>query len=465
MKNINKYILASTLALGTVFTSCEEEVLVPVEDNEAVAELLAQIASLENELTTYNLEQKTVSIQNTKLQSYYDSLAVNSPYYEYDQWGNIRRTGYDPETRVQYTVNVLSSANYLQGRIAGVAGASVTVRQGEYTETKEVSSGMAVFEGLIPGQATVVVTAPDHTRAELIVGLYDHDFAGDVENYNAATQVVLYPTSGKDMAIIKGSLYANTTTVNDTLNRRYGNDATIFGDKAGTYVAKPGPYTNFSNYTQFEDEVEQGTIYDNAPNREEIQFEAVPAGFSFYAIARPQESLQEFHSGAGNMLSITYTGLVFDATINNDMTYSVQVPTTTKGGLNIEFQMPQTIAPHTRFTSDTDESIAIDQDGDGTIDYYDYYYNVVGGDEEEGSKEQTFKYFNSTNNPVTVYSLAEGGTAVEVAPNKSADIVRRVITENRYYQAQGIVLEEIGSVRPGQVILENIYVWPYGRTN
>jgi hypothetical protein len=472
MRNINKYILASTLALGAVFTSCEEEVLVPVEDNTQIDAILAEISALENQVYEYNLDSGTVSITNRKLRNTLDSLQGVQR--------ELRNNDGNHDTKVQYTVNVLSAGNFVQGRMAGIAGASVTVSQGAYIETKETDGGMAVFTGLEPGAATVMITSDDHSKVEMDVHFYADGSVSDADYYNAGTQVLLYPVSGKNAATIEGSLLANTNTLNDTLNRKYGTDAAVFGEKAGTYLAEPGVYGNpdgyrYSsvnyNYTQYNSYGETGNIYNNNPEHGSfVQFEKVPASFKLYALAKPDGSLmvngyggmswnsneQGYMHNAGYITNITYTDLVFEATINNDNTYSVTVPAATGNNLSIEFQTTEVIADHTRFTREAD----IWHDSQ-------WYDNVVGAVEEEGSELKTFSYYNSSNNTVDVYSLNGDGSLVTINPNSKGDVARRIITEQFRYQIMGSTLSNGNnlSLEPGQVEFHNLYLWPVSRGN
>lgn len=448
MRNLNKYILASTLALGTVFTSCEEEVLVPVEDNAAATELLNSINTASNQLVDYNLETRTVSIRNAKLERTLDSLYT------------VRSEIYDQETTVQYTVNIISGANYVKGRTAGVTGATVTVRQGEYSETKETAAGLAVFEGLQPGYATVLATAPDHTTIEATVYFNpDGQYSHNANVYNAATRILLYPVSGEMAATISGSLYANTTTVNDTLNRTFGYSP-VFGDSAGTFIAERGIYDDY-NYTQYKDidwvgqywnrENIQNLYYNDAyaetvfPVGQAIQFEAAPASFNLYAIAVPSTQ-PDFESGngyeSGYITNISYSNLIFEATINEDNTYSVTVPASAQG-MNIDFRTTEVIANHTRFT-------------DAEIWYYG-----PGTEETIGSKEMEFTYYNYTDSNVDIYTEQADGTWVGniVTPGESIEVNRNVITEPYRYEIYGSYLES-DQLRTGETEFYNIYLWP-----
>jgi hypothetical protein len=475
MKNINKYILASSLALGAVFTSCEEEVLVPVEDNTEINALLEKISTLESQLYEVNLEKRTVTIQNNELANKLDSIRDVRNELNSLRWN-------DRETEVQYTVNVISAANYVQGRAAGLGGATVTVRQGEYVETQETAGGLALFKGMKQGQASVTVSAPDHGTVEMSVDfLSDGTYSDDAEYYNAGTQVLLFPIAGKNAATVKGSLYANTTTINDTLARYYSDAPEFFGEKAGTYVAEPGIYFS-SNFTQSsENDKVRGNIYfdnvyySNSPSGASIKFEAVPSSFDLYAIAKPSKGHQfDIGSDAGYIRSITYNDMVFKATINDDNSYEVLVPASMGDNLSIDFETSEVIAEHTRFTAPEWKSIGVDQDGDGIIDYYDDYY-VMGGAEELGSEKESFTYYNSEDYTKELYSLNGDGSVVTINPNSSGDVVRRIITETYKYEGYWMSTHRFGyetmlpiesnnavdfDFEPGEVAFQNIYLFP-----
>lgn len=465
MRNINKYILASTLALGTVFTSCEEEILVPVEDNTEIDAMLAEISTLENQVYTYSLENGTVTLANMKLRNMLDSLqAVRNKL----NWNDG-----DHDTKVQYTVNVMSTGNFVEGRASGITGAKVTVSQGAYIESKDTDGGMAVFSGLEPGTAKVTITSADHSSVEMDVHFFNDGSIADGDHYNAGTQVLLYPVSGKNAATIQGSLFANTTTLNDTLNRKYGTN-TVFGAKAGTYLAQPGVYDN-TNYTQYNtpwyDNKVTGNIYydgyyyNSNPQGSAVQFEKVPASFKLYAMARPSGSIlvddqndyynystDEYIRNPGYITSITYSDLVFEAELKADNTYSVVVPAATGSVFTIEFQTTEVIADHTRFTA---------------AEYYreantGQWYWVMGGREEEGSELKSFSYYNSGDYTLDLYSLNGDGSVVTINPNSKGDISRRVITETYRYQIMGSSFGSgtTRSYEPGAVEYNNLYLWP-----
>lgn len=418
MKNINKYIWASALAMGTMLTACEDEVLVPVEDNTAATALLTSISEQDALLTEYNLENNTVTLTNARLRETLDSL--NDARNDLN-WGESR-----DQTEVQYTVNVISAANYLTGRVAGVNGATVTVTQGSYSETKETSSGLAVFSGLQHGEAIVNISAPDHTSAEMVVEFYS-DYSSDADYTNASTIVPLYPVSGENAAVLTGRVMANTTTVNDTLARTYGDDVAIYGDKAGTYISNPGIYsgTNYTDEWGGNDMTPYGATLGAA-----VAFEAVPAAFRLFAVAKPNVS--EFSSGeAGYIVSITYSGLISEASIAADGTYTLTVPASKGGSLALSYETTEVIAPFTEFTN---------PGNNGATDY-------------------TFKYFNNGNGNATVWTEEGDGSNVIIAPNTSMNIVRSIRTRNYEYEIfENSFLQ--GSVKPGEKVINDFYLWP-----
>jgi hypothetical protein len=477
MKNINKYILASGLAIGALFTSCEEEILVPVEDNTEIDALLANINTLQNQLYEYDLEKKTVTISNKEMGSKLDSIQR--------AWEELNYNISNRETEVQYTVNVISAANYVKGRVAGVGGASVTVRQGDYLETQETAGGLALFKGVKQGEATVTVSAPDHGTVEMSVSfLSDGTYSSNAEYYNAGTQVMLFPVAGKNAATIKGSIYANTTTENDTLYRRYADNQEVFGEKATTWVAPIGQFNYWENFTQSEvqgwDNKVIGNIYfdgvykTESPLGASVQFEEVPAAFSLYAIAKPSvghqfdsEFYQQGSYNAGYIRSIIYSDMVFEAAIQDNGSYSVTVPASMGNNLIIEFQTTEVIAEHTRFTALEQKSIGVDEDGDGNVDYYNDY-EVMGGAEEIGSVKKTFTYYNSDDYTKELYSFNGDGSVVTINPNSTGEITRRVITETFKYELRGywMHIESGGEMNfePGQVQYNNLFLWPVSRT-
>lgn len=452
MIKINKkYIPVFAVACCSLFAACEDDDTVSAEANTEIAGLLQEINTLDNQLTEYNLEKRTVTLTNRKLKKTLDSLRIT--------YTDFRENGYKT-TEVQYSVNVISTANYAQGRSSGLSGATVTVKQGDYEETKETSSGIAVFSGLKEGEAYVSVASPDHTKADMVVHfMADGVYSNNSNYYNASTQVLLYPVSGKNTATIKGNVHANTSTLNDTLNRVFGYSG-IFGERANKFVAKPGPFPFYENYTQeniFSNRMMQNPYfqyynhYYNGPGGQAVQFEKVPAGLELMAVATPAASLQaDFQGGevtnAGFITSITYHDLFFPVQLNEDDSYTVNVPASAGLNMMVQFHSTELVANHTRYT------ISHDYAGPGTS-------------QESGSERITLRYYNS-NDYTTNHqgSVQEDGTIIYpvIDPDQATNLSLYTITEAFRYEIRGPQVLST-HIHPGQVKYQNLYLWPVSR--
>src|SRR5882672_6586422 len=101
MKNIITTLLIAGTLLGAMI-SCQDEVVVKVEDTTTADALLAQISTYTNQYLTLDKENGTLHIANEKLLRKLDSLE------------QVRQNLSDPHStpeEVHFTLNVLSSAN------------------------------------------------------------------------------------------------------------------------------------------------------------------------------------------------------------------------------------------------------------------------------------------------------------------------------------------------------------------
>jgi len=139
--------------------------------------------------------------------------------------------------RVFYTVNVVSAtaSAVSNGRIEeaeGVTGASVTTSQYGQVRTVQTTNGIATFE-LRSGEATVAITAPNHTSADYTVNLTGPFSGGQTAFFGSGNTVVPAPkngttvyvgnviplfeisTDGAKMARIRGRAFIETDLTND----------------------------------------------------------------------------------------------------------------------------------------------------------------------------------------------------------------------------------------------------------
>lgn len=446
MKIKNIFKIGMLAAASSFMVACEDEVLVEKQDTTQADALIAEINDVENQLLTLSLENSELTIENQKLDNFLDSL-----------W-NVRNQltgGYSQPASVDYTVNVLSTANtiFSGGRSKGLENATVVVEQnGLVIQPSSNGAGLYAFRGLTEGNAYVRVSAPNHASVEMSIYLYIND-GSDVDGaktFNAASQVVLYPVAGDMAATIKGMVYANRSTLNDTIGRKFGSDA-VFAAKANTYIAAPGVW-NYGNYTQDDDYWAASAIY-GYPSGNQVAFEAGFEGHKIYAVPSLSNlALNNDNSNSGYIISITYKGLITNTEINADGSYELKIPAGSDYGNglfnSIELRTSEVVSAHTRLTV-----------SDG---------NYEGEYDESGSVETTFTYFNNSNGTVTPFD-GDGVNTVSLDAGEKAQIKRRTITENwiyyPYFTDQNSMNDNTLDNFPesGKVINRNIYFFPEER--
>ncbi|MCZ8215934.1 MAG: hypothetical protein O9262_06820 [Cyclobacteriaceae bacterium] len=456
MKNIISAFLSVAILLG-VMMGCEDEVIVRVEDTKSADSLIALITNVSNQYLALDQQNGTLEIINTKLERALDSLL------------NVRDNINDPYSRPQeihFTLNVLSSANTIftggsNDRSQGVTGATVTLEQNGLVVSADASSknGLYLFKGLREGNAFVTVTAPDHTPVEFTVYVYkaDGEDVSDATSYNASTQVVLYPNAGTAAGKITGKAYANLSTLNDTIGYKFGSIA-AFGAKANTYIASPGLW-RFYNYTQYQENQIAATIYSTFADGMNIQWENALAGHKIYAIPFFNNTQINDESQNGYITNITYKNVITSATIAADGSYTLPV---LSGNTYNVYQLfsgfrlttEEMVTDHTRLT-----------DFDGAF---------YGQENETGSTDQSFTFYNRTNGSVNVYT-GTGVTQTAVPSAGKLTITRKKITEKYGYEmffpneSQGsaddkeVYYWESYNAYPqaGETKVRNIYFFPY----
>src|SRR5258708_5532039 len=199
--------------LGLLVVACKDEVLVAVVDNKKADSIFAVITKLDQQNVTINAKQNTITIQNAVSTARLDSL----------------QTSFDTNPRkIQYTIYLLNAGNTIsttnnQGRTKGVDGATVTLLSGGKTLTATSADGRVIFEGLSGGSATVQILASGFTSVTFQTYFFrdNRSSFGDGAVRTASTNILIFPTSGKDVVTITGLLYANKSTIDDTLGSQY----------------------------------------------------------------------------------------------------------------------------------------------------------------------------------------------------------------------------------------------------
>ncbi len=192
---------------------------------------------------------------------------------------------------VVYTVQVINGGeSYINGRTSSLANAVVTVSQGNTaTQLTTDNTGMVTFPAMNDGIVSVTVEIDNYADVYMIVDLRDNgaDPRSTNATYrNASTQVMVFPTSGKDMFTISGVAYYNQNTTN--LHTDSQNDP-------------------------------------NHPLTGNAIYETVPAGSNFSIRCTPN-SIPLNHTRPGKILQVVYAGLERVAVTGSNGVYSVSVP-------------------------------------------------------------------------------------------------------------------------------------------
>lgn len=440
MKTNNLFrILAFSAISSVALFGCEDEVIVETEDTTTADAIIAEIETATETLYTLDEENSTLKIENAQLDNLIDSLnAVRN---------TLQYTTSNPK-QVHYTVNVLSAGNaeFSQGRAKGVTGSTVVVEQdGEFHTPSSMAEGLYLFTGLNQGYVYVTVSAPDHTTVEYQAYIYINtgtDVA-NADSYNASTKVTLYPNAGALAGLVYGKAYANTTVVNDTANRLYGNSTAIFGNLANSYITPMSIGGEDSDL--FPD-----TFYEGNDDSE-IIFESAPVGHKIYARPVLSGGMMPNPSQNGYTTMVTYKGIVTSATVAADGTYSL--PVIAKSGTDnlissIEVFTEDFVGDHVRFTN--------------------YGGNYNGQVKEAGDTTRvTLKWYNNTNGSQSV-STGSGVTTQNLNPKNSLSVKRLTIKEKYQYGAyflengsnegENMFLDKLPQA--GEKMMRNVFFWP-----
>ena len=312
--------------LGILVVACKDEVLVPVVDNKKADSIIAVITKLDQQDVTINAKENTITIQNAVLNLKLDSL--NNSFFN-----NPRK--------IQYTVYLINAGNSitttLNGRTKGVDGATVTVFAGGKTLTATSADGRAVFEGLGGGNATVQISATGFTPVTYHTFFFNDNRGsfGDGAVRVASTNILIFPTTTKDAVTVTGQLYANKSTIDDTLGRQY--NKVTDGTRYLKYISNPGisSFTNWTQSTYHDSSTAYSNYFYNAYNHYDILPDGIMVkydpltslkGANIFGypnnISSTGSDLDLDFNVPGQVLSITYTGLASVATVDNTGKYT-----------------------------------------------------------------------------------------------------------------------------------------------
>ena len=418
MKTNNKKLTAALIfpaILGILLVACKNEVLVPVNNTKKADSIIAVITKLDQQKVTINTKENTITIQNALLNTKIDSL--NGAFYS-----NPRK--------IQYTVYLINAGNAitttLGSRTKGVDGATVTLFAGGKTVTATSTDGRAIFEGLDGGNATVQILATGFSPVTFHTYFFNDNRSsfGDGAVRTASTNILIFPTTSKDAVTITGQLYANKSTIDDTLGSQYNNA----GDpsKYLKYISNPG-ISSFYNFTQNTDHdfypyynysYNNNSHYGTFPTGTTVKYDLLTSlnGANIYGYPRIGSSnFNDLDPNVpGSVLTIIYTGLGSVATIDNTGKYTLKVASYANNhGANIHVEhytdnhtylTSQTNVGSTKITLKSFDPISyvtsssdfyqitgkwiyrasITQDGGNEsgiyneIDYYEFYYSYSG---------------------------------------------------------------------------------------
>jgi len=269
------YLMFFTLSFLWLGSCSEEIVLIEEVDR-------TELDSLDNLIQVTTDDITASKIANDALKRRVDSLnAVLT--------ASGKPSSSNPD--VVYTVQVIDGGkSFINGRTSALANAVVTVGQGNTsTQLTTNDTGMVTFPKMNDGIISVTVEIDNYADVYMIVDLRDNgtDPRSTNATYrNASTQVMLFPTAGKDMFTISGVAYYDQNTTNLRTNSQ--ND----------------PFHPFTGAAIFE---------------------TVPSGSNFSIRCTPN-TIPLNHTRPGKILQVIYAGLERAAVIGNNGAFSVNIP-------------------------------------------------------------------------------------------------------------------------------------------
>ena len=257
--------------------SCSEEIVpITIQDRTELDSLETVIGVTTDDLTA-------TQIANDSLKRYADSLNVVLT--------DLKAANNSLPQVVEYTIQVTDgSKGYINGRVASLTGAVVTVSQGNVAqELTTDGTGFATFPELEDGFISVTVEVPGYSNVYMVVNLNDGgaDGAGSPDVRYAATQVMVFPTSGSSMFTLSGKSYYNQ----DLNNQRTGTAGDPFHPFQGPEI-----------------------------------FEFVPAGTSFLIDCIPSSIPNQTVGRPGFVVSAVYAGLQRVAAANGSGDWTITLP-------------------------------------------------------------------------------------------------------------------------------------------
>ncbi|HEV8514090.1 MAG TPA: carboxypeptidase-like regulatory domain-containing protein [Cyclobacteriaceae bacterium] len=215
-------------------------------------------------------------------------------------------------------------------------------------------------------------------------------------SFNASTNVLILPTSGKNVTTYTGQLYINKSVMDDTLGRLYNKST----DAARylTFISPNGPYhgTHYSdNYLGADFAQNQ---YFAPPSGTQISFTNLTTltginfiyGYPTYVSNYYDPNPYSYNNGntyqylPGDIISITYTGLTAFATIDATGKYTMAVPSfqnnpgTTIGAIS-----------------------GVGNGGGGNLIHVQDNYTYLSSTNSTGSTHPTLKVYNPTTYAIT----------------------------------------------------------------
>ena len=182
------------------------------------------------------------------------------------------------------------SQGYINGRVASLTGAVVTISQGNFAqEITTDGTGFATFPELEDGFISVTVEVPGYSDVYMVVDLRDGgaDGSGSPDVRYAATQVMVFPTTGSSMFTLSGKSYYNQ----DLNNQRTG--------------AANDPFHPFQG----------AEIYEIVPTGTNFLIDCIPSTIPNMIVGRP-----------GFVVSAVYAGLQRVASTDASGNWTITLP-------------------------------------------------------------------------------------------------------------------------------------------
>lgn len=324
------------VGLAAFYACSDKETPQPVEDTARVDALRTELRSLQEEVLGKQAEYSSDSLTKKELEA--EIAALNEMYAKV----------------VDYSVTVTD----LQGNILPDAEVKLT-QGGKVVSATTNSGGIATFEALHGGIISASVKLNGFATLTYSADIRDYNTP---DSYSGASHVSLIPTGGtpaseKGMFTINLDLYANYTTVDDTLG---GPDA--WGSESDITKALPyGPDGGTTSYSKVTDKTVSVTLVEGYVYADNDYFFTQSGVGEVVNVANENVTIK--YSAATNG---TYAIKVPARTSSSDLYYTIvydeftakftdYVPNGVNGGVHIDPPFSETIEKTQIYRIDADD--------------------------------------------------------------------------------------------------------------